>query len=155
MSALCRIFLKPQLDAPSSHSQLHDLEEASGETPPEVPGEHMLQICTSRIALVTLACVTLHTVLSITRITFAYVQTAKLLQRMSHLRHKAATSQDDIWLQAASCSAPPIPSHTPQGLPYRVALEGLDRSVLTQLAHMDAHVCAAGGKCIVALPVHV
>lgn len=40
-------------------------------------------------------------------------------------------------------------------LPYRVSLEGLDRSVLTQLTHMDAHVCAAGSKCVVALPVHV
>lgn len=42
-----------------------------------------------------------------------------------------------------------------QELPYRVTLEGLDRSVLTQLTHMDAHVCAAGGKRVVALPVHV
>lgn len=52
---------------------------------------------------------------------------------------------------ASGCKLPP-PS---RGLPYRVALEGLDRSVLTQLAHMDAHVCAAGGKRIVALPVDV
>jgi len=36
-----------------------------------------------------------------------------------------------------------------------VSLEGLDRSVLTQLTHMDTHVCAAGGKRVVALPVHV
>lgn len=43
----------------------------------------------------------------------------------------------------------------PGVLPYRVTLEGLDRSVLTQLTHMDAHVCAAGGKRVVALPVHV
>lgn len=40
-------------------------------------------------------------------------------------------------------------------LSYRVSLEGLDRSVLTQLTHMDAHVCAAGGKRVVALPVYV
>lgn len=40
-------------------------------------------------------------------------------------------------------------------LPYRVSLEGLDRSVLTQLTHMDAHVCAAGGKRVVALPVDI
>lgn len=38
---------------------------------------------------------------------------------------------------------------------YCVSLEGLDRSVLTQLTHMDAHVCAAGGKRVVALPVYV
>lgn len=36
-----------------------------------------------------------------------------------------------------------------------MSLEGLDRSVLTQLTHMDAHVCAAGGKRVVALPVYV
>lgn len=40
-------------------------------------------------------------------------------------------------------------------LSHRVSLEGLDRSVLTQLTHMDAHVCAAGGKRVVALPVYV
>ena len=40
-------------------------------------------------------------------------------------------------------------------LPYRVSLEGLDRSVLTQLTHMDAHVCAAGGERVVALPVDI
>lgn len=38
---------------------------------------------------------------------------------------------------------------------YRVSLEGLDRSVLTQLTHMDAHVCAAGGKRVIALPVYI
>lgn len=40
-------------------------------------------------------------------------------------------------------------------LSYRVALECLDGPVLAQLAHMDAHVCAAGGKCVVALPVYI
>lgn len=77
---------------------------------------------------------------------------AKPLHETSHLRHKAAVRQDDLWLQAA---VPHPHAHPPEGLPYRVALEGLDRSVLTQLAHMNAHVRAAGGKCIVALPVHV
>lgn len=38
---------------------------------------------------------------------------------------------------------------------HRVSLEGFDRSVLTQFTHMDAHVCATGGKCVVALPVYV
>ena len=36
-----------------------------------------------------------------------------------------------------------------------MALEGLHRPVLAQLAHVDAHVCAAGGKRVVALPVYV
>lgn len=36
-----------------------------------------------------------------------------------------------------------------------MSLEGLDGSVLAQLANMDAHVCAAGGKRVIALPVHV
>lgn len=39
--------------------------------------------------------------------------------------------------------------------PYRVSLEGLDGSVLAQLTNMDAHVCAAGGERVIALPVHV
>lgn len=38
---------------------------------------------------------------------------------------------------------------------YRVTLEGLDGPVLAQLTHMDAHVGAAGGKRVVALPVHI
>lgn len=38
---------------------------------------------------------------------------------------------------------------------HRVSLEGFDRSVLTQFTHMDAHVCATGGKRVVALPVYV
>lgn len=38
---------------------------------------------------------------------------------------------------------------------YRMSLEGLDRSVLTQFTHMDAHVCATGGEGVVALPVYV
>lgn len=71
----------------------------------------------------------------------------KPLYEASHLRQKA-----EVRL-AAGCKLPHPTG--PEGLPYRVALEGLDRSVLTQLAHMDAHVCAAGGKRIVALPVHV
>lgn len=36
-----------------------------------------------------------------------------------------------------------------------MSLEGLDRSVLAKLANMDAHVRAAGGKRVIALPVHV
>lgn len=42
----------------------------------------------------------------------------------------------------------------PVGL-YRVSLECLDRPVLAQLADVDAHVRAAGGEGVVALPVHV
>lgn len=38
---------------------------------------------------------------------------------------------------------------------YCVSLECLDGSVLAQFAHMNAHVCAAGGEGVVALPVHV
>lgn len=49
----------------------------------------------------------------------------------------------------------PVKKHCRTVMSYRVSLEGLDRSVLTQLTHMDAHVCAAGGKCVVALPVYV
>lgn len=36
-----------------------------------------------------------------------------------------------------------------------MALECLDWSVLAQFTHMNAHVCAAGGKRVVALPVHI
>ena len=36
-----------------------------------------------------------------------------------------------------------------------MTLECLDGSILAQLAHMDAHVRAAGSECVVALPVHV
>lgn len=39
--------------------------------------------------------------------------------------------------------------------PYRVSLEGLDGSVLAELTNVDAHVCAAGGERVIALPVHV
>lgn len=114
-----------------------------------------ISYCTCSLNL----CNFLHnTVKTLTRIRVTNVQLAKPLHETSHLRHKAAVRQDDMWLQAAALNPPPAPPNTPKpsrGSPYRVALEGLDRSVLTQLAHMDAHVCAAGGKCIVALPVHV
>lgn len=38
---------------------------------------------------------------------------------------------------------------------HRVSLECLDRPVLSQLTDVDAHVSAAGGEGVVALPVHV
>lgn len=45
--------------------------------------------------------------------------------------------------------------NTSNKLPYCVALECLDWSVLAKFTHMNAHVCAAGGKRVVALPVHI
>ncbi len=38
---------------------------------------------------------------------------------------------------------------------YCVALECFDWSVLAQFTHVNAHVRAAGGKRVVALPVHI
>lgn len=38
---------------------------------------------------------------------------------------------------------------------YRVSLEGLEGSVAAETAHVDAHVCTAGGEGGVVLPVHV
>ena len=51
---------------------------------------------------------------------------------------------------------PGLPSsrRPPEGA-HRVSLEGLDGPVLAQLAHVDAHVRAAGRKRVVTLPVHV
>lgn len=38
---------------------------------------------------------------------------------------------------------------------YRVALEGLEGPVAAEATHVDAHVCAAGGKGGVVLPVDI
>lgn len=38
---------------------------------------------------------------------------------------------------------------------HRVSLECLDRPVLSELTDVDAHICAARGEGVVALPVHV
>ena len=38
---------------------------------------------------------------------------------------------------------------------YRVALECLEGPVAAKATHMDAHVCAAGGKGGVVLPVNI
>lgn len=38
---------------------------------------------------------------------------------------------------------------------HRVPLKGLERTLTSQAAHMDAHVSAAGGEGAVVLPVHV
>lgn len=38
---------------------------------------------------------------------------------------------------------------------HRVALEGLEGPVTAKATYMNAHVCAAGGKCGVVLPVDI
>lgn len=112
------------------HSQLFGLQEAPGETSPGVLGEHMFQLCTTFIVLVALALCnfTHNTIKMSTRITVRNVHMAKPLHEVSHRRHEAAVSQDDIWLQAASA----LP--TRELAPQRLGLTVWPWKVLTGLS---------------------
>lgn len=70
----------------------------------------------------------------------------------SHLMAFTSFCRTQTWF-----SRPPNPADesAAKTATYRVSLEGLEGPVAAEATHVDAHICAAGGKGGVVLPVHV